>query len=158
MGRHVRSRTRAPHGFALLWALVMVSLTAVIIAAAAPTLFQMNDHDQVAEAATRIRRVATAVRAFDSLVQSAPGHATPRTLTLLTTAPVSGSQAGCTGLSPAKNSQYNNTSVQNWNTFGPFGEYLMTTDGVWAVLGSINDAPSRSSTTIGTTRTSTSDP
>jgi hypothetical protein len=147
-----------PAGFALLWVLVFVSVVAAVLAAAAPTMLELNDRNQVAETATRIRRVSEAVRDFNSLIQSAPGHATPRTLTLLTTPISSGDPAGCTGLTPAKNTQYNNTSVQNWNTNGPFGVYLMSTDGVWTPLGSINDAPSRSATTIGTVRTSLSDP
>ena len=153
-----QSPRRQLRGAALLWAIVFIAIITAIAATVSPFTMQANDMDNVVETANRLRRVATAVQAFDSLIETAPGFGTPATLTLLTTSPVSGAGAGCTGQSPAKNNNYNNLSVQDWAAYGPFGQYVMSSAGLWTPLGTLNDAPSRASTTIGTKRTSLGDP
>lgn len=155
MGHHRRHSSRATQrgGYALLWVLVILGAISTILAAAAPLVMEANDLSRVVISAEMLRKVSKAVDSFNLVVKrGGTSWTTPNKLSLLTSTVVNGSQAGCTAQT------YNATAVTNWAANGPFGEYFIQPAGLWTPIGRINDAPSRSPTTLGTLRTSNSDP
>lgn len=144
-------------GAALLWALVIIATFTAILAAMLPTVMSANDVDQVDASADMLREVARAVRKFDSTVtRSAGNYFLPNRLNQLTNVVTNGGQAGCSFA--GTNDQYNNTSVTNWNANGPYGPFYMTTVGLMTPIGRLNDTPSQTYLTVGTTRTAITDP
>lgn len=141
------------NGFGVLWVIMIVALLAVVAAAAAPYLAQLNDVDRVNETATALRKVATAIDSFNlTAKRGGTSWTTPNNLALLTVTVVNGQPAGCTTLT------YNATSVTAWATGAPYAPFFMPTDGLWTPLGRINNAPSRVTTAPATARTSINDP
>lgn len=153
MRSHARlTAARIRRGFALIWAVVTVAIIAALVAAAAPTLTQWVDTTRVTSTADILRDIRIGVDSFNKTAKrGGPAFTTPNTLYLLDTVVVNGAQAGCT------TQTYNATAVTNWTNNGPYLSFYFSPDGLETPLGHINNAPSRSSGTIGTLRTSQND-
>jgi len=155
MGANTPFRTTGrERGFAVLWVLMFVTLVVVIAAAAAPYLHQAADLDRVQRTAQILSQVTDAVDSFTLVVKrGGASWTTPNNLTQLSSTIVSGGPAGCT------TQTYNGTAVTNWTANAPFGgQFVVDANGIWTPIGRINIAPSRTPNTVGTRRTSTSDP
>lgn len=144
---------RTRRGVVLLWILAAIALIAVLAATTAPYVAQYDDTVRVQKTAAMLANVATAVDDFNLIVKNANNtFMTPNTLNDLTSPIANNDQGGCS------TTKFNNTAVTAWNGSGPFGPYVMPTTGLETPIGKLNNAPSRSATTVGTQRTSTNDP
>ncbi|HXT18412.1 MAG TPA: hypothetical protein VN706_22485 [Gemmatimonadaceae bacterium] len=146
------SPSRLRQGYAYLWAIFTLGVIAVLAAAAAPSLQQVNDVSRVNSAAETLTQLGLGVDSFNLYVKrGGASFTTPALLSDLTTT-VGIAPAGCTTQS------YNQTAITAWATHAPFTPFVVPAGGLWTPIGRVNDAPSRTAATEAVTRTSTSDP
>lgn len=153
-GSDARGPRRRARGYILLWAVAMLAILAALAAVTAPYLTTATDAARVERSAAILASIAEAVDSFNLVVKrGGASFTTPNNLTQLTSTIANGDQAGCTSQT------YNTTAVTNWRNNAPFGGGIaIDASGVWTPLGRINVDPSRTPNTVGTARTSTSDP
>lgn len=145
------SRRATPEGgYAIIWVVIALSVIATLAAASASSLVTINDVTRVNTTATMLKTVAAGIDSFN--VDLGAPRVTPNNLTLLTTAVVSGSRAGCS------TANYAGAHVTQWTLHAPYSPYVMPSTGLWTPIGQINNLPSRTAATAGTQRTATSDP
>jgi type II secretory pathway pseudopilin PulG len=128
-------------GYAILWALMVIAIIAVLMAAVAPSLMQSNEVSRVTDAATKLKLVSNAVDSFAKYIRHATGvagkHEVPGSLTDLETLIAIGGTSGCSGVT------YSNFGQNNWTTNGPFVQIYMPPNGLWTSIGRIAEPPTR---------------
>jgi len=147
---------RARRAAVLIWILVTIAVVAAVAAATAPLLVQITDTNRIAISARMLRDVARGVDSFSAVVKRGSGstatNTTPAKLELLTITVANAMPAGCSG------QRYDTASVGAWGANAPFAPYVMPAEGLSTPIGRLENAPSRSATSAGAQRRSTSDP
>jgi hypothetical protein len=127
------TRHAARHGYALLWALVMMAVVSTVFAMVAPDVAGVNDRDRVLDTYATLAAIDSGVVRFGTVVKRV-GTVYPGDVHQLSALVTTADQVSC------QNNSMNPNSITTWTANGPFIAFLAPPNGRFTPLGVINDS------------------